>query len=157
MIKLSRLADYAVVLMTHIALRSEGLHTAAAMALETRIPEPTAGKILKALARVGLLESQRGTRGGYALARRPDAISIADIIAAVDGPIALTECGEPDGGACTLETVCPTRVPWQRLNDAVRRALDEVTLAEMASPFPTLAPVPDDSVQSAPGRVEGGR
>jgi len=139
MIKLSRLADYAVVLMTHIAARPDALHTAAAAAAETRVPEPTVGKILKALARDGLLESQRGTRGGYTLARPAAHISIADVIVAVDGPIALTECHEPSGGACTLETVCPTRVPWQRLNDAVRKALAEVSLAEMMDPFAPYA------------------
>ncbi len=135
MIRLSRLADYGVVLMTHIAQSDERLHTAHAAAQATRIPEPTVGKILKALSRQGLLDSQRGAGGGYSLAREPGAIRVTEIIGAVDGPIALTSCLDSDGNACNLETFCPTRTNWQKINDAIRRALDEVSLADMMGPF----------------------
>ena len=134
MIRLSRLADYGVVLMTHVATGSERPQTAAAAAAATRIPEPTASKILKLLARAGLLESQRGINGGFALARAPGDITVAEIVTAVDGPIALTECQEIDG-ACSFEEFCPTRGNWRKINTAVHHALDEISLADMTMPF----------------------
>ena len=134
MIRLSRLADYGVVLMTHVATGSERPQTAAAAAAATRIPEPTASKILKLLARAGLLESQRGINGGFALARAPGGITVAEIVTAVDGPIALTECQEIDG-ACSFEEFCPTRGNWRKINTAVHHALDEISLADMTMPF----------------------
>ncbi len=140
MIRLSRLADYSVVLMTHIAGDTGCLHTAAAAAAATHVPEPTAGKILKALSRHGLLDSQRGINGGYALARAPEDISVTEIIAAVDGPIALTECLDADGGACSLETTCPTRSGWHKINAAIRRALDAIALADMMDPLASFTP-----------------
>ncbi len=140
MIRLSRLADYGVVLMTHIAVRGERLHTAHAAAMGTRIPEPTVSKILKALARADLLESHRGINGGYALARAPEDINVTEIIAAVDGPIALTECLDAQGSVCSLETFCPTRSNWQKINDTVREALERVSLADMTNPVPTFVP-----------------
>lgn len=139
MIKLSRLADYGVVLMTHVAADAERQRTAAAAAAATRIPEPTVSKIMKALARARLLESQRGINGGYTLVRAPADISIAEIVTAVDGPIALTECQETDG-ACTFEAFCPTRGNWHMINDAVHRALDEISLSDMTAPFPSFLP-----------------
>ena len=135
MIRLSRLADYGVVLMTHIAQSDTRVHAAHAAAQATRIPEPTVGKILKTLSRRGLLDSHRGANGGYTLARSPADIRVTDIITAVDGPIALTSCLDSDGGACTLETFCPTRTNWQKINTAIRRALDEISLADMMGPF----------------------
>ena len=135
MIRLSKLADYGVVLMTHIAQSDARLHTAHAVAQATRIPEPTVGKILKAMSRQGLLDSQRGAGGGYSLAREPDAIRVTEIISAVDGPIALTSCLDSAGAVCTLETFCPTRTNWHKINDAIRRALDEISLADMMNPF----------------------
>ena len=135
MIRLSRLADYGVVLMTHIAMSHEPLHTTHAAAEATRVPEPTAGKILKALSRHGLLDSQRGANGGYSLARAPQDIRVTEIITAVDGPIALTSCLDSAGDACTMETFCPTRTNWQKINDAVSHALDTISLADMMGPF----------------------
>ncbi len=135
MIRLSRLADYGVVLMTHIAQSDARLHTAHAAAQAARIPEPTVSKILKALSRQGLLDSHRGAGGGYSLAREPAAIRVTEIITAVDGPIALTSCLDSAGTACTLETFCPTRTNWHKINDAIRRALDEISLADMMNPF----------------------
>jgi FeS assembly SUF system regulator len=125
--------------MTHISGSSEGMRTAAAAAASTHVPEPTAGKILKALSRHGLLVSQRGINGGYTLARTPEEITITDIIAAVDGPIALTECLEADGGACVLETSCPTRGNWRKINAAIKQALDGITLADMTEPVSPFA------------------
>jgi FeS assembly SUF system regulator len=135
MIRLSRLADYGVVLMTHIAMSHEPLHTAHAASQATRVPEPTVGKVLKALSRQGLLDSHRGSNGGYSLARAPQDIRVTEIITAVDGPIALTSCLDAESDACTMETFCPTRTNWAKINDAVSRALDEISLADMMGPF----------------------
>jgi FeS assembly SUF system regulator len=136
MLRLSRLADYGVVLMTHVAQTPGRLHNAHELAAISRLPVPTVSKILKALARADLLESHRGAKGGYSLARRPEDVSVGEIIIAVEGPISLTVCieGEGESCGCEFESICPTRGNWQRINDAIRRALDGVTLAEMAAP-----------------------
>jgi Rrf2 family protein len=97
---------------------------------------PTVSKLLAALARAGVLVSQRGAKGGYRLARAPEAITAADIVSAVDGPIALTVCIEHGSGACDVESLCPTRSGWRRINDAVRDAMKSVSLAELAFSVP---------------------
>ena len=127
-------------MMTHIATPADSMHTAHAVAAATRIPEPTASKILKALARVDLLDSHRGANGGYTLARRPADIRITEVIIAVDGPIALTSCLDAEGTDCSLVPTCPTRTNWQTINDAIRRALDEVSLADMMGPMAAFIP-----------------
>jgi Rrf2 family protein len=87
------------------------------------------------LARNGVLVSQRGTKGGYALARPPGAITIAEIIRALEGPIAVTECTDRERGDCGLETACPVRANWHLINEAIHDALKKITLAEMAQPL----------------------
>ena len=136
MIRLSRLADYGIVIMTTVARHPERHHTAAEIAAESAVPGPMASKIWKSLVRAGLLESQRGARGGYGLARPGARISVADVIAALDGPIALTACIDDGPGACDLEALCPARANWQRINDAVRDALDQISVEEMALSVP---------------------
>jgi FeS assembly SUF system regulator len=138
MIRLSRLADYAVVLMSHIAANERNLHNALDIAATTGLPVPTVSKILSALARSGLLVSYRGAKGGYELARPAALISAAEIISSVDGPIALTECIDGAPGDCEYEPFCPARRNWQLINGAVRRALTEVTLADLSQPFPNF-------------------
>jgi Rrf2 family protein len=91
-------------------------------------------KVLKLLVRAGLLESHRGVRGGYLLTRAPSDISIAEIINTLDGPLTLTECTSEHSG-CAVETSCPVRAPWNRINDVIRDALERVTLAEMTCPI----------------------
>ncbi len=134
MIRLSRLSDYGIVLMTQLAARPGVLTTAPELALTSGLPVPTVSKVLKAIAQDGLLESQRGTKGGYALRRPAGEISVADIIRALEGPIALTECTEAEGGNCEIEPSCPTRTNWVRINDAVVGALDGISLSEMMAP-----------------------
>ncbi len=144
MIKLSRMADYGVILMTQLARENGAVTTAADLSASCALPLPTVSKLLKQLAQEELLESHRGTKGGYALARAAADISMADIIGAVEGPIALTDCIEADGTICEIEALCPTRTNWRRINDALTQALDGVSLAEMARPtidFMTLFPV----------------
>ena len=144
MIRLSKLADYGIVMMTNMARHPQRQHNAAEIAAASHIPLPTASKILKALARAGLLASHRGAKGGYGLARDAAAISVAQVIVALDGPIALTACIEDGPGDCGIEALCPARANWQRINDAIRQALDEITMAEMAQ-------APADGVHAAVG------
>jgi FeS assembly SUF system regulator len=137
-IKLSRMADYGVVVMTQLARAPGVVHTAPGVAAVTSLPAPTVSKVLKLLANASLLESRRGTNGGYSLTRPAADITMADIIGAVDGPIALTECVGSDGAICEIEALCPTRTNWRRINDALVGALQGVTLAEMAAPIDFL-------------------
>jgi FeS assembly SUF system regulator len=150
LIRLSKLADYGIVIMTHLARRSGRHPNAAEIASEAHIPQPMASKILKALARAGLLVSQRGVKGGYGLARPAGTISVADVITALDGPIALTACIEDGPGECGIEALCPARANWQRINDAIRGALDGITVAEMASAVPSAFALPQEGPQWAP-------
>lgn len=132
MIRVSRMADYGVVAMAHIARRPTARHTAASIAAETGVPRPSASKLLKLLARAGILTSRRGAQGGYVLSRAPADISVAQLVAAVDGPISLADCLDGPSGTCGLESFCSVRGPWRTITDAIRGALDEVTLADMA-------------------------
>lgn len=136
MIRLTKLADYAVVIMTHMAHRPQDVHSASGLAAATQIPTPTVSKILGAATRAGLLTSHRGLNGGFALGRGPRTISVADIVSAVDGPIALTECVEHGQGDCDILTSCQVRGTWQKINDAIQGALESVTLADLTAPRP---------------------
>ena len=137
--RFSRLSDYAVALMTYIAQHPRQVHTAANVAAATRVPVPTVAKLLAKLRRNGLLASTRGVKGGYALVRPPAAISVTEIVAVLDGPIALTTCIKAGHGACEIEEICPSRRGLHRINQAVREALDVISLADIASPVPAVA------------------
>ncbi len=133
MIRMSKLTDYGIVLLAQLAERSGELpSTARDLAVSTHLPLPVVSKLLKALAREGILDSQRGARGGYRLARDPARLTVAEIIRLLEGPIALTECGA-DPGACSTEGACGVRAPWLRINDVIQRALERVTLAELCT------------------------
>lgn len=133
MLRISKLTDYGTVVMTYLARENERLHAVSEIATEIRLAAPTVSKILKQLAREGLVVSHRGVKGGYALARRPEHISMVEIIDALEGRVGLTECGSSPG-LCAQESGCSIRTNWQRINSAVREALAGVTLAEMAEP-----------------------
>ncbi|QHS11357.1 SUF system Fe-S cluster assembly regulator [Sinimarinibacterium sp. NLF-5-8] len=133
MLKLSKMSDYATVLMTLMAHDPPRLTNAVELAERSGIPAPTAAKLLKSLARAGLLQSLRGAHGGYRLAHPPSDISVADVITALEGPIAVTECATHHGG-CSLESDCGARSNWQLINHAIRHALESVSLAQMAAP-----------------------
>jgi FeS assembly SUF system regulator len=139
MIRASRLADYGVVLAGHMAARPEIFYNAVDLAAVTQLPPPTVSKVLAALTRAGVLVSHRGARGGYRLARAPQEISAAEIVVALDGPIAMTMCIEHGDGACEVETACPSRRGWRRINSAIRQALEDVSLADLAAPPPPPA------------------
>ena len=134
MMRLSRLADFAVVLMTHVAQHHGRVHTASQAAAATQLPTPTVAKVLARLCREGLLTSIRGVKGGYQLARPAAKISVGTIVNALDGPIALTQCIKLGPGRCEVEAVCPSRVGLHRINVAVNKALDDVSLADIATP-----------------------
>jgi FeS assembly SUF system regulator len=131
MIILSKLADYGVIVATHLATHPDRQINAAALATETRLPQATVAKVLKSLAHAGVVAALRGATGGYRLARDASAISVAEVVAAIDGAIGMTQCSvhEPD---CERYDFCPTRPHWQRINLAIGQALAAVTLAEMA-------------------------
>lgn len=136
MLRISKLTDYAVVLTTQLAeggLRAPAVTSVRELAEVSSVPEPTASKVLKALSRAGLVDSVRGAHGGYKLARPATEITVGEIITAIDGPIAVTECVDEDSG-CTLEGQCGVRANWQRINDAVQTALHGISLADMARP-----------------------
>jgi len=126
----------------HSAVRHSAQFTAQELAVETHLPFPMVSKILKALTRAGLLVSQRGAKGGYALAQPPAEITVAAIIAALEGPIAITECVEESEDACSYEAICRVRGNWQRINQAVSDALAGITLEEMAEPWKQRSQVP---------------
>jgi FeS assembly SUF system regulator len=142
MLRMTRLTDYGIVLLTHIARHPERLmRNAPELASAAHLPPPTVSKILKILAREGLLVPHRGAKGGFSLARAPEAINVADIIAALEGPVALTECSTHGGERCGIEDLCPVTTNWRRINRAVLDALRGITLAEMASPLPAHYPL----------------
>ena len=133
MIRISRLTDYGIVLMTHMAAHAERVHNATEVASEAHLPLPTVSKLLRSLAKEGLLESHRGVKGGYGLARRPEDVTLGSIIKALEGPIAITTCTNDSPGDCEHEALCPVRSHWHLINLAVRQALDSITLADMAA------------------------
>lgn len=137
MIRMSKLADYGLVLMTQFHRhRSQGHNLSARqMARETGLPLPMVSKVLKVLTREGLLVSHRGVSGGYALSKNSEDISVGDVLSALEGPIAMTECLETDGD-CRQESVCPVRTNWGRINFAVRGVLDAISIADMVEPLP---------------------
>jgi FeS assembly SUF system regulator len=131
MIILSKLADYGVIVATHLAVEPERQINAHVLAEETRLPPATVAKVLKSLAHAGIVAALRGAAGGYRLARPAREISVAEVVAAIDGAIGMTQCAvhEP---RCERLDFCPTRPHWQRINAAISEALAAVTLAEMA-------------------------
>lgn len=137
MIRMSKLADYGLVLMTQFLRTPDGDRNLSARQLadEARLPLPVVSKVLKALTREGLLVSHRGASGGYSLSKEPSGISVAEVLAAVEGPFAMTECVEGSGD-CRQETVCPVRTNWQRINIAVKNVLDAISLQDMLEPLP---------------------
>jgi FeS assembly SUF system regulator len=129
---MGRLTDYGVVLMAYMAGQPDRLHNAAEVAAGTQLRPPTVSKLMRLLARRGLLVSQRGVKGGFSLARPPAQITLAEVVRALEGPVSMTVCTGEQPRACEHETLCPVRAPWQRINRVILGALDSVTLADMA-------------------------
>lgn len=144
MFRLSKMADYGILMLVYVAGAETGSqHTARDLAQHSRLPLTTVAKVVKTLVRTGFLESRRGSRGGYTLARPAHAIGMVDVISALEGPVTLTACAAhiSQAGTCDIERTCPARQPWQRLNALLVGALANVTLADMTGGAP-LAPAP---------------
>lgn len=136
MIRLGKLTDYGLVLMTRIAQHHDrATHTARDLAVESRLPLPTVSKLLKQLLQGGLLVSHRGTKGGYSLARAADAISVAEIVTVLEGPIALTECSTDVTGLCDFERLCPIKKNQRVISQVIRGALEKVMLSDLIQPL----------------------
>ncbi|MDF2867234.1 MAG: system Fe-S cluster assembly regulator [Gammaproteobacteria bacterium] len=131
MLRISKLADYGTVLMTYMAKHPDEPHTAKTIAAHTQITLPMASKILKLLTQAGLLASARGAQGGYSMAREPHYINVVEIIAALDGNIALTDCSSAVS-ECSLELICAIRNNWRLINQVVYDALETISLADLA-------------------------
>lgn len=130
MIRISRLSDYAVLVMCTVAHSNGRLSTTQELSQLTHLGEPTVSKVLKKLVKAELLISVRGAKGGYKLAQTPKETSITDIIAAIDGPIAVTNCIEGSGHECAIESLCESRRGWQKVNHAIHSALKDVALSD---------------------------
>ncbi len=140
MLRLSKLTDYAVVVLVRLAERDRGclavdavapVQTSPGISAATGVPEPTVAKVLKALAAAGMVTSTRGAHGGYRLSKPLEAIAVADVIAAIDGPIALTACVDGHPGSCDVQSLCAVKGRWDLVNDAIHAALSSITLADM--------------------------
>ena len=141
MLRISKMTDYAIMVMVELSASRGEVHSAHALAESSHLELPTVSKVLKLLVKTGLVKSFRGASGGYILERKAQDISVAEISAAIEGPIAMTECSAEEG-LCAQEAICSLRGNWQRISVAVAEAMEGVSLAEMAQPVkPTTAPL----------------
>jgi FeS assembly SUF system regulator len=137
---MGKLTDYATVVLANLAQEPARHRAATELAERTRLSRPTVSKVLKGLQRAGLVISSRGAQGGYRLARAPGEITAAQILDVFEGPIAITECSSASS-QCGIERLCRVGGAWQRINAAIRRALEDVTLQQLAG------------LDAAPGRT----
>jgi FeS assembly SUF system regulator len=148
MLRMSKLTDYGTMVLAQLATH-DGLATAGQVAKATHLGAPTVSKLLKSLAHAGLVVSARGVQGGYVLARPPESISAAEIIDALEGPVAITECSSASG-LCDLESYCRVGMAWQRINQNIRKALQEVSLADLQR---RKDPLPPPDLKRGLGKV----
>ena len=144
MIRVTKLADYGVLLMSWFAKAQDQFDrlgvtdprpvAASDLARETGLPVPTVAKLARLLTRHGLLDSVRGAQGGYRLARPASQISVGALVEAIEGPLALTECLDTSTTTCAVQRLCSTRENWERINGAIKSALDGISLEEIALP-----------------------
>ena len=146
MLRVTKLTDYATLVLTVMAGKPDAVHCAAELAERARLELPTVSKVLKPLAHAGLVEGFRGVNGGYRLARAAEAISLIEIVEAIEGPLGMTECSV-HGGGCGIEDHCGVRANWRHINDVVVESLRGVSLAQMLAPPP----------KSPPGATPGGK
>ena len=140
MLRVTRLTDYATVVLTVLAARPGVVLSAPELAEAAGLETPTVAKVLKPLAQAGLVEGFRGAGGGYRLARDAGAITLVEVVEAMEGPLGMTECSI-HAGNCGIEASCGVRANWRRINDVVADALRGVTLAQMLAPPPVVVPV----------------
>lgn len=137
MLRVTKLTDYATVVLTALAAEPGTVLSASGLADRAGLEVTTVSKLLKPLAQAGLVESFRGVNGGYRLARSPDMIDLIEIVEAMEGPLAITECSV-HGSRCGIEKSCGVRASWRRINDVVVDALRDVTLAQLLAPAAPL-------------------
>src|SRR4249919_1579550 len=135
MLRVTKLTDYATVVLTVLAAAPDRVHSAAELAERAGLEVTTVAKLLKPLAQAGLVAGFRGAHGGYRLAREAHAISLVEIVEAMEGPLGMTECSL-HAGTCGIESSCGVRANWRRINDVVADALRGITLAQMLAPPP---------------------
>lgn len=133
MIKISKMADYAVVLLSQMVIHTEPMISASVLASETRLSEPTVSKVLKLLSKAKIIHSNRGVHGGYTLSKDAHDISLDEIISAVDGPVMVTACSDSVIPDCSLHECCNLRGRWNEINTEIRNILKSKTLADMAN------------------------
>jgi len=134
MIKLSKLSDYAIVVLSRLAVDRGRVLTTSVLSAETGIPEPTVSKVLKLLSKQKIVLSIRGASGGYMIERNPTEITVTELITALEGPIALTTCLDTTHSDCMIDALCPLKGGWNKVNIAVKEALDKVALADLLIP-----------------------
>lgn len=135
MLRISKLMDYGTLMLTHMAIAPSQVYSASELASSLGLGQATVSKILKMLGQHGLVNSTRGSKGGYSFARPPEQINIAQIIDALDDqPFGLTECTATPG-VCSVEADCHIRTNWERINNIVRTTLEGVTVADMVGPI----------------------
>lgn len=140
MLRLSKMTDYAVVVMGRLASRPDERQSAAGIAEATGLPAATVGQVLKALGAGGLVSSARGAQGGYTLTKGPQEISVAEIVVALDGPVAITACVDGADDPCSMERSCLLKGSWDAVNIAIEAALADVTLEDMLAPLFQFTP-----------------
>jgi FeS assembly SUF system regulator len=160
MLRVTKLTDYATVVLTVLASEPGAVASAAGLAERAGLEAPTVAKLLKPLAQAGLVEAFRGTNGGYRLARAAEDISLVEIVEAMEGPLGMTECSI-HAGSCGIEQSCGVRANWRRINDVVADALRGVSLAQMLAPPPApgshqTIPRKSDSDRVIPARLTAG-
>ncbi len=134
MIKLSKLSDYAIVVLSRLAVEKGAIVTTSWLSTETGIPEPTVSKVLKLLSKQKIVLSVRGANGGYKMERAPADITVTELITALDGPIALTTCLDSTQHNCMIDALCPLKGGWSKVNHAIKSALDNVALSDLLIP-----------------------
>ena len=136
MIRVNKLTDYGIVLLSYFAHNAEKQpFSAKPLSEASQIPLPTVSKLLKMLTNTGLLVSERGRNGGYSLAKRPHEVSVGQVISLLEGPLALTECSDKHG-QCKIEGDCPVRNNWRKINRYMMKALELLTIEDMSGPMP---------------------
>lgn len=141
MLRVTKLTDYATVILVALARAPERVHSSAELAELARLEVPTVAKVLKPLAHAGLVESFRGASGGYRLARPASEIPLIAVVEAIEGPLGMTECSG-EHSSCEHEPHCGVQVHWRRINDVIADALGGITLAEMLPAPPARKAIP---------------
>lgn len=152
MLRVTRLTDYATRVLTALASAPEQVHSASELAERARLELPTVAKVLKPLARAGLVVSFRGASGGYRLARATSDIRLIAVVEAIEGPLSMTECSG-EHSSCEHESHCAMQSHWRHINDVIADALSSVSLASLLTPAPASRRKPASSANQQPAAL----